>query len=98
MSWVILVMNELKSDSLLLILIRPQTANQFVAASKQSLFDVVMFSSRQLDEQLQRQFKKYLDARGINEDLSNYLLDLLEDKEQREYQRWLHNVESFIRK
>lgn len=53
---------------------------------------------RQLDEQLQRQFKKYLDARGVNEELANYLLDLLEDKEQREYQRWLHNVEAFIKK
>ncbi|XP_024390704.1 uncharacterized protein At2g39795, mitochondrial [Physcomitrium patens] len=64
--------------------------------AKEPNFDGPDFS--QLDEQLQRQFKRYLDARGINEDLSNYLLDLLEDKEQREYQRWLRNVESFIRK
>ena len=61
-------------------------------------YDLVVCGFRQLDEHLQRQFKKYLDARGINEDLSNYLLDLLEDKEQREYQRWLQNVEAFIRK
>jgi complement component 1 Q subcomponent-binding protein len=64
--------------------------------AKDPNFDGPDFS--QLDEQLQRQFKKYLDARGVNEELANYLLDLLEDKEQREYQRWLHNVEAFIRK
>jgi complement component 1 Q subcomponent-binding protein len=53
---------------------------------------------RSLDETLQKQFEKYLDERGINGELSNYLLDLLEDKEQREYIRWLKNIESFVKK
>ncbi|CAK9228961.1 unnamed protein product [Sphagnum troendelagicum] len=63
---------------------------------KETFYDGPEFSS--LDETLQKQFEKYLDARGINGELSNYLLDLLEDKEQREYIRWLKNIESFIKK
>jgi complement component 1 Q subcomponent-binding protein len=57
-----------------------------------------MFVSRALDESFQKQFERYLDARGINGELSNYLLDLLEDKQEREYIRWLRNIEFFITK
>jgi complement component 1 Q subcomponent-binding protein len=57
-----------------------------------------MFVSRTLDESLQKQFERYLDARGIDGELSNYLLDLLEDKEEREYIQWLRNIEFFLTK
>ena len=53
---------------------------------------------RQLDERLQKEFKKYLNVRGVNEELSDYMLDILEVKERREYQRWLQSVIEFIRK
>ncbi|CAK9275837.1 unnamed protein product [Sphagnum jensenii] len=63
---------------------------------KDTFYDGPEFST--LDESLQKQFERYLDARGINGELSNYLLDLLEDKEEREYIRWLRNIELFLKK
>lgn len=53
---------------------------------------------RQLDERLQKEFKKYLNVRGVNEELSDYMLDILEVKERREYQRWLQSVEEVHKK
>jgi complement component 1 Q subcomponent-binding protein len=53
---------------------------------------------RSLDENLQKQFKKFLEARGIDGNLADYLSDLMEDKEKREYSRWLQNIEAFVKK
>ncbi|KAH9572772.1 hypothetical protein CY35_02G169200 [Sphagnum magellanicum] len=52
----------------------------------------------QLDGDLQNHFLKFLKARGIDNNLSNYLLGLLEDKYSREYTDWLENLASFIKK
>ena len=52
---------------------------------------------RQLDERLQKEFKKYLNVRGVNEEHSDYMLDIWKSRNAgREYQRWLQSVEEFI--
>lgn len=51
----------------------------------------------QLDEEVQNQFERFIKARGVNKELTGYLFNLLMDKEQREYVRWLQKVESFLK-
>ena len=43
----------------------------------------------ELDESVQEEFHKYLEARGIDATLANYIAEAHVDKEQREYTRWL---------
>jgi hypothetical protein len=50
----------------------------------------------ELDEELQKEFKSYLEERGINEDFGEFLRHLLYDKEQREYMNWLKKVHDFV--
>ncbi|KIZ03538.1 hypothetical protein MNEG_4420 [Monoraphidium neglectum] len=45
---------------------------------------------------LQEAFGSYLEERGINEDLGEYLRHAVYDKEQREYIGWLERVKSFL--
>ena len=52
----------------------------------------------ELDERLQQEFPAFLEARGINADMGNYLLALVNDKEEREYRTWLGNVHKFLSK
>eukprot|EP00227_Mantoniella_beaufortii_P021045 CAMPEP_0197575236 /NCGR_PEP_ID=MMETSP1326-20131121/695_1 /TAXON_ID=1155430 /ORGANISM="Genus nov. species nov., Strain RCC2288" /LENGTH=305 /DNA_ID=CAMNT_0043137969 /DNA_START=43 /DNA_END=960 /DNA_ORIENTATION=- len=49
-----------------------------------------------LDESVQEEFHKYLEARGINSTLANFIMEAHVDKEQREYTRWLENVSNFV--
>jgi complement component 1 Q subcomponent-binding protein, mitochondrial len=42
-----------------------------------------------LDPELQSMLERYLDERGINEQLASFVPDYVEYKEQREYMRWL---------
>lgn len=51
-----------------------------------------------LDEKLLQEFPAYLEERGINADMGNYLLSLVNDKEEREYRSWLANVQKFLKK
>ncbi|KAL4355408.1 hypothetical protein GQ457_06G012580 [Hibiscus cannabinus] len=51
-----------------------------------------------LDPQLQDELKEYLVARGIGEDLTNFLLLTLHKKEQGQYIDWLRKLESFVAK
>ena len=46
----------------------------------------------ELDESVQEEFHKYLEARGIDATLANYIAEAHVDKEQREYTRWLENA------
>ena len=39
---------------------------------------------------------EYLDERGINAQLGEYLLAIADNKEQREYVKWLDDVKGFI--
>lgn len=52
----------------------------------------------ELDERLQQEFPAYLEERGIDADMGNYLLALVNDKEEREYRSWLGNVHKFLSK
>lgn len=49
-----------------------------------------------LDEGLQRAFHDLLKARGLTPKVATHVMDYLVVKEQREYMRWLHNVETFF--
>ncbi|KAI8883383.1 mitochondrial glycoprotein [Backusella circina FSU 941] len=50
----------------------------------------------ELDQNLQELFEKYLDERGVNSGLANFLPDYVEYKEQKEYIQWLQNMKGFI--
>ena len=49
-----------------------------------------------LDETLQESFDEFLSEAGITDEVCNFVDASAMDKEQREYMRWLKNVESFI--
>ncbi|KZO95445.1 mitochondrial glyco protein [Calocera viscosa TUFC12733] len=49
-----------------------------------------------LDVQVQEEFEKYIQERGINEELAAFIPDFAEYKEQKEYVKWLDNVTNFI--
>lgn len=51
-----------------------------------------------LDDSVQKGFLKFLKARGIDANLGSYLLTYMYHKEQREYSRWLRNLETFLAK
>jgi complement component 1 Q subcomponent-binding protein len=50
-----------------------------------------------LDEELQGSIEAYLEERGLNSDLATAILDLIVEKEQREYISWLENVRNFVK-
>jgi complement component 1 Q subcomponent-binding protein len=51
-----------------------------------------------LEESVQDKFHDYLEERGINADLANYIIEAHLDKEQREYTSWLERVAHFVKK
>lgn len=50
-----------------------------------------------LDPDLQDAFKDYLVDRGVNAELTNFLLLHLRQKEQDQYVNWLHGLENFLK-
>lgn len=50
-----------------------------------------------LEETVQDKFYEYLEERGINSDLANYIVEAHLDKEQREYTNWLEKVATFVK-
>ena len=50
-----------------------------------------------LDEDLQILMERYLEDRGITQNLAYFVPQYMELKEQKEYLKWLNNVKSFIR-
>ena len=51
---------------------------------------------QELDDKLQEEFAAFLLERGINNELGDYLITLVNDKEEQEYRRWLENVRKFV--
>lgn len=51
----------------------------------------------ELDDELQRHFQVYLEERGVGPELGGYLLRLVHDKEEREYQYWLEKTAAFLK-
>ncbi|KAF9225704.1 regulatory protein suaprga1 [Gyrodon lividus] len=49
-----------------------------------------------LDVSVQEEFEKFLQERGINENLATFIPEYSEYKEQKEYIRWLDNVKNFV--
>ncbi|KAH7887096.1 mitochondrial glycoprotein [Phlebopus sp. FC_14] len=49
-----------------------------------------------LDVSVQEEFEKFLQERGINENLAMFIPEYSEFKEQKEYVRWLDNVKNFV--
>ncbi|CDY38743.1 BnaC03g15060D [Brassica napus] len=49
-----------------------------------------------LDENLQKAFNKFLEIRGINPTITDFLADYLANKDKREHLRWLKDVKSFV--
>lgn len=51
-----------------------------------------------LDENLQKAFKRYLSLRGFKGSLFDSLYEYLDNKEEREYLNWLKNIRGFVEK
>ncbi|KAH6879390.1 regulatory protein suaprga1 [Coprinopsis sp. MPI-PUGE-AT-0042] len=49
-----------------------------------------------LDIGLQEEFEKFLQERGINESIAQFIPDYAEFKEQKEYVKWLDRVKNFV--
>lgn len=49
-----------------------------------------------LDIGLQEEFEKFLQERGINESIAQFIPDYAEFKEQKEYVKWLERVKTFV--
>lgn len=50
-----------------------------------------------LDEGLVESFHKYIETRGFNQELAEFVSDYAVHKEQKEYTSWLEKVEKFIK-
>lgn len=53
---------------------------------------------RDLDENLQKAFHRFLEIRGIKPSFTCFLADYVANKDSREYVRWLKGVESFVKR
>ncbi|XP_072979811.1 uncharacterized protein At2g39795, mitochondrial [Typha angustifolia] len=53
---------------------------------------------RELDEELQIAVREYLEERGVNDKLAEFLHSYMANKDQTELLRWLRNIESHIKK
>ncbi|PKA48286.1 Uncharacterized protein AXF42_Ash020721 [Apostasia shenzhenica] len=53
---------------------------------------------KDLDDELQDATRKYLEERGVNDDLAEFLHVYMENKDKTEYIRWMLNVESYVKK
>ena len=49
-----------------------------------------------LDEEVQEAFIQYLEDRGIDEDMTYFILSYSKMKEQSEYMNWLENITKFV--
>ena len=50
----------------------------------------------ELDERVQTGFHELLEKRGVDSKLADFILVLMDDKEQREYVSWLKQTASFL--
>lgn len=53
---------------------------------------------RELDEELQSAVREFLEQRGVNDDLAEFLHGYMANKDKTEFLRWLSNVESYVKK
>lgn len=50
-----------------------------------------------LDESVQTGFENYLEAKGINEDLAEFIMAYSEFKEENEYRNWLSDLNKYVK-
>jgi len=50
-----------------------------------------------LDPELQQMLQQYLEERGIDEELAEFLPEYVDFKEQKEYVKWLEDLENFVK-
>lgn len=65
-----------------------------IGEQRQDLYMGPVFE--ELGEDLQTTFSKYLEERGIDTALANFLPDYVDYKEQKEYMNWLKDVNDFV--
>jgi complement component 1 Q subcomponent-binding protein len=53
---------------------------------------------RKLDAKIQKALKEYLEARGVNHELSVFLHEYMMNKDRTELIQWFGDVESFVEK
>ncbi|CAI9786808.1 unnamed protein product [Fraxinus pennsylvanica] len=53
---------------------------------------------KELDDELQDSLYDFLEARGINDELAEYLHQYMKNKDKTEYIRWMETVKSFVEK
>lgn len=53
---------------------------------------------RELDDELQNAVRDYLEERGVNDELAEFLHDYMINKDRSELLRWLKNVVSYVKK
>jgi complement component 1 Q subcomponent-binding protein len=51
-----------------------------------------------LNKELQKRLREYLEARGVNDELSFFLHDYMLNKDRIELIQWLGKVKSFVEK
>lgn len=55
-----------------------------------------LFSSRDLNREIQKKLSDYLEARGVNDELSVFLHQYMMNKDRIELIQWLGNVKSAV--
>lgn len=60
--------------------------------------DICSFVFRNLSGELRKTLREYLEARGVNDELSGFLHNYMMNKDRIELIRWLGNVKSFVEK
>lgn len=58
----------------------------------------MFFFYRKLDAKIRKTLKEYLEARGVNDDLSVFLHEYMMNKDRTELIRWLGSVKTFLEK
>ncbi|KAI0504759.1 hypothetical protein KFK09_015712 [Dendrobium nobile] len=53
---------------------------------------------KELDDELQDAIRSYLEERGVNDDLAEFLHEYMANKDKLEFIRWMRNVESYVKK
>lgn len=66
------------------------------AAEKESVTSYNGPDFEDLDDKLQESFDEYLAELGVSSEVCDFIDAMAMDKEQREYVRWLKNVQKFI--
>ncbi|KAF3677122.1 putative CASP-like protein [Capsicum annuum] len=74
----------------------PKVAEDHIAYEGPDFSRICFFNIRDLDENLQKAFHKYLEIKGFKPSTTNFLHEYMINKDTREYVMWLKNLKKFI--